>query len=216
MGKRRNIFGPAEGEGQQPASSLPPFLAGDEGPGAIPGDMPEATSVVDQLRFADKRQRRRPWDERNRAGQVSYRGIPPEILQGVRDMAQQLNVSVDDAARACLEYGLSAYQAGELILRPEIKSVRMTLFPEPEQAAGKFAPKRSKKSPARWKTVVSYRGIPAAVRTAVNLVAEERSVPVGEVAAVFLQYGVQAFAQGRMQVKPVAKTAGKTLFGGNP
>lgn len=103
MGKRRNPFEKLQGEGEEPAAYIPPA--------------------------ASRAKRNREWEERTNPTVVSYRGIPASVQIQVRTLAQELGVPVGEMARALLEHGLAAYQAGQLPLEPRARSGKFTLFP---------------------------------------------------------------------------------------
>jgi len=60
--------------------------------------------------------------------------------------------------------------------------------------------------------VVTYRGIPDDLRDAVTEIAAELSVPVGDVAAVFLQYAVTAYRDGALKAERRLQSGKFTLF----
>ncbi len=64
----------------------------------------------------------------------SYRGIPEQLDQQVKAIAQELKVPVGEVVRVLLEYALSAYAMGELLLNPQPRIVHTernkTLFPD--------------------------------------------------------------------------------------
>lgn len=64
----------------------------------------------------------------------SYRGIPDQLDQKVKTIAQDLKVPVGEVVRVLLEYALSAYELGELMLNPQPRIVHAernkTLFPD--------------------------------------------------------------------------------------
>ena len=72
--------------------------------------------------------RDRGWERRQR--QVSYRGIPVELQERLKEIAQQHRVTVGEIARAFLEYGIDAYDAGNLQLEPRPVTEKRTLYPD--------------------------------------------------------------------------------------
>jgi hypothetical protein len=76
--------------------------------------------------------RNRSWErlQRDRGIVVTYRGIPSELHESVKDLADELWVNVGDVVRAFLEYSLEAYESGDLELEPQFKIGKMTLYPE--------------------------------------------------------------------------------------
>ena len=77
--------------------------------------------------------RNRRWEKQQRSDgycQVSYRKVPTDLRDAIREIAQEHYLRVDDIGRLFLEYALAAYQAGEIELNPVIERGRLTLFPE--------------------------------------------------------------------------------------
>ncbi len=99
MAERRNPFEKLQG-GEEPAAYIPPP--------------------------ASKAKRRRGWEREHPA--TSYR-IPLELREAVKKVATQLGVPTDEVARALLEHGLAAYQAGQLRLHAAPTEGRFSLFP---------------------------------------------------------------------------------------
>ena len=78
--------------------------------------------------------RNRDWEARQRReGVVTYRGVPPELRDQITEIAQAHGVRAGDVARAFLEYGLAAFQDGNLVLAPKLQRGRLTLFPDEAQ-----------------------------------------------------------------------------------
>lgn len=225
--RRRSVFASNESQSEQSRMELgceerlaPTSPVGSQ-PGPHPSVVPPPQAVINQLRMAEEKKRRRPWDERNRNGQVTYRCFPQSLKVSLREVAESLRVSVDELARAFLEHGLTAYDQGSLLLYPLPKGVRMTLFADtgqngnaPKRASGRTRKGKNKdRHEDGWHSVVSYRGIPVEVQDAVRQVAEDRFVPVGEVAVIFIQFGLKAYQLGELRLQPVPKAFDLTLFG---
>lgn len=90
------------------------------------------TEPVDVLtRRPSRAKRNREWERRKRqaAGFVGYRGIPPELNAEIKEVAQDLQVTMGDVARAFLECGLEAYRRGDLKLEPKSCVEKFTLYP---------------------------------------------------------------------------------------
>ena len=64
----------------------------------------------------------------------SYRGIPETVDVQVKAIAKEMKVPVGEVMRVLLEYALTAYEAGEMLLNPQPRIVRSernkTLFPD--------------------------------------------------------------------------------------
>ena len=88
-------------------------------PGETAGAKPTGTTLR-------RKKRDRSWDEKHNSQVAAYR-LPLEIKQAIKDMATELDVSTAEVARALLEHGLKAYDAGDLKLQPTTKD--KTLYP---------------------------------------------------------------------------------------
>lgn len=86
---------------------------------------------VDIYTRASRAKRDRSWERRQRetVGVVTYRGIPSELNEALKDVADDLGVLVGDVARAFLEYALDAHERGELELEAKPRAVKFTLYP---------------------------------------------------------------------------------------
>ena len=210
--RRRNVFELAK---QQPSFSDIPPQSTLPAPGEPPS-VPVPLSVVEQLHFAETRKPSSK-NRHQRSNAVSYRGFPIELKESIRIVSQELQVSLDEVARATLEYALGMYWSGKLILNPAPARLKMTLYPRDPKAARPVSPskksKRKKVEPPRWMTVVTFRSIPVATREAVKQIAAEHDLPVGEVAAFLIGYGIGAFRSGELALRPVPKAGANTLFG---
>jgi len=89
-----------------------------------------ATETVDLLaRRPSKAKRNRGWERKHNPVTVTYRGIPRELQKELKAIAGQKGVTVGEVARVFIEYGLEAYEQGELELRPVLTTGKHTLFP---------------------------------------------------------------------------------------
>lgn len=79
-----------------------------------------------------KSERKRKWEQeqREQKGYVSYRGVPQELHERLKGVADKLGVPVGEVARAFLQFGLDAYERGDLELSPTPVQPKNTLFPE--------------------------------------------------------------------------------------
>lgn len=208
--RRRSVFGTDQHLGNDHSDLSEKALAE-----ATTQVVPVPRSVVDQLTFAETRKAsaapRTP-----RPGQVSYRGFPGALKETIRAASKELQVNVDEVVRATLEYALGMYWSGKLELDPMPARVKMTLYPPSHKALAQGKPrkgqKRKKADQPRWATVVTFRGIPDNLQEAVRQIAEERDIPVGEVAAYLIETGMRAFRSGELVLQPVPKPGANTLF----
>ena len=192
--------------------------AGESAP--LPPPALPAISVVQQLRVAEKKQRKRAWEKENRT--MLFRGLPPVLREAIKEIAGNLQVRADDVARAFLEFGLLCYQRGELQLKPVLSNQRLTLFPKSGSSwGGKPQPgwmekvwdcqppvkpqkgKNSRQAAGKpWNNQTSYRGIPAEVQMAIRQLHEQCHVPLGEVATYLLGHSLEAYQSGRLVLNP--------------
>lgn len=207
---------------------------------AIPEEPKLPSQPLDLIPTADFRKKRsRKWENAHRSETVTYRGIPPHVVEWIVDISQSLSVPRDEVVRAFLEYGVALYRSGQLTLFAYPKAQRMTLFPEnentsrilpstatethswlkdafpvPAKKAGGAKKKKDKKNQAEiphWEMRVTYR-IPVLLKEEIRSIAEEHTLPVGEVVWFFIEQGSKAFQDGRLPLLPSPKMIGKTLF----
>ena len=218
--KRRGIFAENQPwdesffDANLPAKEQSSFTPAPNGSASLLNMMPVA---------AERQGRNRDWERDRRANAVSYRGIPPEVQTGIKEIATQLDVSAEEVARAFLEFGLMAFHNREIAIQPHPKGRLMTLFPEGwsrqvgwtdtgwgkrnEQSGGK-----KKRATALWRNVVTYRGIPLEVKKAIQDISSEHYVPVGELATLLLAHALMAFKKGRLVLHPQPKVRSTIHF----
>lgn len=82
--------------------------------------------------LSERPRRDRSWEaqQRKERGFVSYRGVPKELQEQLKALASELHVPVGDVARRFLEYGLEAYERGDLELHPVEIVRKSTLYPD--------------------------------------------------------------------------------------
>lgn len=197
--------------------------------------------AIDPLDFIPaipvKRKRSRAWEQTHRNETVTYRGIPPQLIEKVNEIAQGLSVPRDEVIRAFLEYGVQLYRDRQIVLFAYPKTQRMTLFPEnenanqvcpsaqiearnwlhtafpvPEKRSGKTKMRKEKQELApAWKARVTFR-IPVYLKEETRKIALEHTVPVGEVVCFFIHRGMKSIQDGSLTLRSFPKAAGKTLF----
>ncbi|MBC7251739.1 MAG: hypothetical protein H5T62_15865 [Anaerolineae bacterium] len=81
-------------------------------------------------RRPSKAKRNREWERRQREerGLVAYRGIPRELQEELKQIAQDLGVTVGEIARVFLEYALEKCKSGELVLGVKPVASKYTLY----------------------------------------------------------------------------------------
>ncbi len=94
---------------------------------AVPIEPTEAIPQILQRR-PSRAKRNREWERTQY--RVTYRSISPELHDALKAIATKISVPVGEVARAFLEYGLKAYEQGELSLTPSFLIGKMTLYPK--------------------------------------------------------------------------------------
>ncbi len=187
---------------------------------------PPAIKPLDFIPAAEPRKKReRTWEKAHQGQVATYRGVPPEMHQTLLHLAESLGVSVDEVARAFLEFSLAHHKSGDLPIHPHPKAQRMTLYPDGAAASDRksegwlkeaFSSRPGKKSkkgsqPKRWEARVSYR-LPVPLKQEVKELADMHTVGVGELVYFLFQYAVSAYERGDLRLEAHAKVSGNTLF----
>lgn len=207
--QRRSAFDPTDGEDAPAPADVhnPPH------------------SVLDLIPVAEEKRksRSRGWEASRRSEQVSYRGVPPKTHQAMKEIAESLEVRVDDVARAFLEFSLACYQRGEIEIEPVLDAGRRTLFPTPggwNQHAGwsekrwnlepvhRPARKKADKEHSQaWRRLVTYRGIPQPIQNWVRSLQQQKQAPTGEIVTRLLHHALAAYQNGRLVLTPQAHSS---------
>jgi len=190
------------------------------------GETPAIPPAPIDLMSAKKRKRDRKWEKEHRT--CSYRGVPQYLHQQVIALASQLQVNTDEVVQVFVKYGLSCLEQEILTISPHPKAQRMTLFPLPDgwgqQAGwtevGKWTPVQKKEIPIKkvtakkpqnsWEIRVHYR-LPADAHEAIKQIAEEHTLPIGEVMTLFLKHGLESYKSGKLALIPHPKAVKMTL-----
>jgi hypothetical protein len=183
-----------------------------------------------------RKKRSRKWEQSHRAETVTYRGVPHEYREWIEELSEGLAVPRDEVVRACLEFGVNQYRCGQLPFIAYPKAQRMTLFPAGDKTTfpsllqnketcnwlneafpvGSKKERRAKKKKDQaiepgWTIRVTYR-IPVILKEEIRSIAEEHTLPVGEVVWFLIDHALKAYRDGRLPLQPVPKVIGKTLF----
>jgi len=164
--------------------------------------------------------RNRTWEKKHRP--YRYVNVSVELREQVLALAKHLGVTVDEVARAFVEYGVACVDEERLHLRAQSNphGRKMTLFPK-ERAKGwqeanespREIPARKKKRISMAKRVypaVSYR-LPEKVHDDICGLAMDLDVPLGEVVSFLLQHGLDAYRSGKLSLQPQPLTVKMTL-----
>ncbi len=194
-----------------------------------------ATSVIEQLRVAEAKQRDRSWEKKTANRPTTYRGVPPKLQAAIKEIAADLQVNVDDVGRAFLEFGLQCYQQGEIRMTAVLSNQRLTLFPATDAWGSKPRPgwfeqvwkarspdpgtkqrnrrkaDASTEKPWQWPRV-SYRGLPDELKTAIQELHQQHHVPVGEVITLLLGHALDAYQSGRLVLNPQPRRTPSLTF----
>lgn len=164
--------------------------------------------------------RNRRWEKEHRP--YRYVNVSAELREQVLALAEHLRVTADEVSRAFVEYGVECVDEEKLHLRaqPNPYGRKMTLFPK-EHAKGwqemndapREIPARRKKRISQTKKVypaVSYR-LPEKVHDDICGLAMDLDVPLGDVVSFLLQYGLDAYRDGKLSLQPQPVTMKMTL-----
>jgi hypothetical protein len=188
---------------------------------------PSSFQPLDFIPVAEPRKKReRKWERDHQVEIATYRGIPPEMHQALIRLSDNLGVPVDEVARALIEFSLQQIQTGRLLIHPQPKAQRMTLFltgqkasSDPSQSWLREAfPRRkldnkNKKggSPKSWEERMTYR-LPPTLKQEVKRIADTHTVPIGELVHFLFLYALKAFEVGELKLEAHPKVSGNTLF----
>ena len=196
MSKRRNPFETSE---PAPTVATPP-------------------SIYDSLRVAAPRKRNRQWEKHNQSYKAVYRGVDPKLALQVKSIAGDLFVPEGEVARAVIEYAIRGYEQGDLNLdpRPNPYRMRMTLFSISDSTRsydGPVKPAKRKQTEALWRVITTWRGFPPELKRDLSALASDDglNVPVGELITALLRFGLKAYDNGLLTLKPVQKRTTFTL-----
>jgi len=187
-------------------------------------------SPLDQMSIASPRKRSRSWEKGHRT--CSYRGVPQELHGQVVALAFHLQVNTDEVVAVFVQFGLSCVDKGFLAISPRPKAQRMTLFPLPSgsgEKAGwsedeKWEPGKLKKeiptkrkgsleSKSLWESRVHYR-LSKSTHEAIKFLAEQHTVPLGEIMTLFLKHGLESYKTGLLKLNPQPRMVKMTLSEG--
>jgi hypothetical protein len=217
---------------------MPPKEEGTPVAALVTAGQSEARQPLDLIPTAQRRKKRnREWERARRSETVTYRGVPLATHEWMGKLAAGLDVPRDEVVQALLEYSLGLYQSGKLVLRARPKAQHMTLFPEHrksaptfplpdkkqaewlqqafpvsgKKAAGRKKGKRDKTEPSRWQQRVTYR-VPVKLKEGIRAIAEEHTLPVGQVVWYFIEKALKAYRAGDLQLQPEPRIVRQTLF----
>jgi hypothetical protein len=179
-------------------------------------------TMLEQLRPPAKQHpplRNRAWEKQHPS--MTYRLVPPEVREAVKEIAHQLGCTTDILAETLLQYGHRCYQRGDLRLQPQPTPHGLRLYPEHYQSTAKTQklrwsenhqhpqppkPKRkTRQRPARlYRQQVTYRLSPE-IRAEIARLSQEHQVPPGEVVTRFLQWGIEAYQSGKLVLEAAAE-----------
>lgn len=184
-------------------------------------NIPTPPDIYDALRVAEPRKRNRRWEKEHNSRKVVYRGVDPKLALRVKKIAGEFEVPAGEVARFLLEYGMRAYNEGDLDLipYPNPNRMRFTLFPvdePPHRANLPYKPRktRHKKSiGASWRVITTWRNFSPELKGEISDLASEAGldVPVGELVTALLRFSLTAYELGLIVFNPVQVEAGQQL-----
>jgi len=176
-------------------------------------NIPTPPDIYDALRVAEPRKRNRRWEKEHNSRKVVYRGVDPKLALRVKKIAGEFEVPAGEVARFLLEYGMRAYNEGnlDLITYPNPNRMRFTLFPvdEPPQRANlPYKPRKTRRKKsigASWKVITTWRNFSPELKGEISDLASEAGldVPVGELVTALLRFSLTAYELGLLVFQPV-------------
>ncbi len=161
------------------------------------GNLPDPVLKLRDAEPTRKKPRDRTWEKGHRG--ITIRGIPLDLRQEIKDIADHLNASSDDAARAFLEYALECYKRGELQIEPTLDRGRRSLVIRWEERKNNPVPPNGKKQQkgAAWKQMTHYR-LPAELIEDIKMICKKQVVVRGDLATYLLSYSLAAYKRGTL------------------
>jgi hypothetical protein len=142
---------------------------------------------------------------------TTFRGIPKNLNQSIRQFAVEIDFPIGIAARLLLELGLREYQQGHLTLVPHVSFKGLSLYPTAGNPVGR--PKDPKKKKPSATTPAAYRGIPEPVIAAIEAIQQDVSVPKGEIARRLFEHSLSLYHQGKLEIPdPVSWLRGQVTL----
>jgi hypothetical protein len=183
--------------------------------------IPTPPDIYDNLRVAEPRKRDRRWEKEHNSRKVVYRGVDPKLALRVKKIAGEFEVPAGEVARFLLEYGMRAYNEGDLDLipYPNPNRMRFTLFPvdEPPQRANlPYKPRKTRRKKsigASWRVITTWRNFSPELKGEISDLASEAGldVPVGELVTALLRFSLTAYELGLLVFNPVQIETGQQL-----
>ena len=203
--QRRNAFEPWE---QQPDS-----VRSQESVSSLPSKPP---TPIDLIPAAEPGHRNRGWDQQHRAW--TYKIPDPlrqralEVRDAITGIAQSGSASTDEIAFAFISLALSHIERGILMIqeRSDAHRQKMTVVWEESEAEGpqEIPPKKArgkKQETVRKDLYLAYRW-PASVHQQLCRISGN-SLARGEIVVALLQYGLNAYRRGSLQLKLQPRTS---------
>lgn len=175
-------------------------------------------NLYEALQVAEPRQRNRQWERQHVQDKAVYRGVDPKLALQVKAIAGELLVTEGEVARALIEHALGCYARGDCDLypRPDPQRLRMTLYPIREDFHPSVHPQhaRGKRPEPRWRVIITWRNFPPELKRELSALAGEDGlhVPLGELISALLDFGLRAYREGRLTLKPVPHSTAFTLL----
>ena len=183
--------------------------------------IPTPPDIYDALRVAEPRKRNRRWEKEHNSRKVVYRGVDPKLALRVKKIAGEFEVPAGEVARFLLEYGMRAYNEGDLDLipYPNPNRMRFTLFPvdEPPQRADlSYKPRKTRRKKSigsSWRVITTWRNFSPELKGEISDLASEAGldVPVGELVTALLRFSLTAYELGLIVFNPVQVETGQQL-----
>lgn len=176
---------------------------------------PSTSYALVQNTFPYKRSRR--WERKQLNRKVVYRGVDPKLSLRVKSIADNLHIPTGEVASTVIEFGLRAYEQGDLDLHPYIRPniARKTLHPISQNHRKPDMKRKSNNSPqTSWRVITTWRNFSPELKRTISALASEEglNVPIGELVSALLRYGLNAHEAGLLKLEPDEKAIAQSLL----
>jgi len=178
----------------------------------LPG-FPEDNKIEDPADLIEMHPSRRSSADRDydqEKPHVTFRLIPRTLHEEIKKVAKAEGVLLGELARYFFEVGLARVSEGDLEVEPKAVWTGLSLYPE--MRTGNAIQQTSRKNKWALNTPHTYHGVTAAIKSQMDDIAENHSIPVGELARFFLEAGLATYRTGDLELKKTVVHTRNSLY----